>query len=381
MKKLLSIITAAVLSAAIISSCGNAPQNGHKVRIRDEFLSDEVKVKFLNTDTGDTEEVTPKKLDQKDDMQNYECSADPEKFDRMVITSDGDDSIELAFNEYVNGWDVTSNGYVPVSDKPADYAIKNFKYEKTTKTVYIWLPDGYDKSSKTKYSVIYMTDGQNLFDPKINQNGCWNAAESVQAMMSNSKHKAIVVGIDDSTSNRDSELTPDIGNIAEVTDKENFENGTGKYYSDFVYNTVVPYIEKNYNVYTDPEHNALCGSSSGGIECFYIGMEHPDKFGTIGAMSPAFSLYDDETWIKYLKTKDFSKYQPKVYITNGVADELEKFLLPGAKSMKSNLKLSGFPEKNVTVKIYEKGMHNEAYWRALFPEFLTIMFPAEKAEK
>jgi hypothetical protein len=49
--------------------------------------------------------------------------------------------------------------------------------------------------------------------------------------------------------------------------------------------------------------------------------------------------------------------------------------------MKSNLKLSGFPEKNVTVKIYEKGMHNEAYWRALFPEFLTIMFPAEKAEK
>ena len=60
------------------------------------------------------------------------------------------------------------------------------------------------------------------------------------------------------------------------------------------------YINKNYNTYTDKEHTAICGSSSGGLEAFYIGMEHSDKFSSIGALSPAFLLFNENTW----KTED-----------------------------------------------------------------------------
>ena len=85
-------------------------------------------------------------------------------------------------------------------------------------------------------------------------------------------------------------------------------------FCDFVVNTVVPGIEKQYNVYTDPVHNAISGSSLGGMESFYIGMEHPEKFGNIGAMSPSFWMYDDQVWEDYLKQKDFSENAPFVYM-------------------------------------------------------------------
>ncbi len=67
-----------------------------------------------------------------------------------------------------------------------------------------------------------------------------------------------------------------------------------------------------------------------------------------------------------------------MYIYNGGADELEKFLLIGAKSMPENLEKINYPKDKITFKYYEKGMHNEAYWRAVFPEFLKLMFDKDK---
>lgn len=381
MKRVLSCALAIALFVSILCSC-NASRTGRTVTVMDEMLAEKIEVKLLNTENKNSETVTPELKGEEDgEYKEYEFSADTDKYDRMVIVSDGEESIELALNEYVNGWDISSYGVNPIAESRPDYEIKTFKYSKTEKDVYIWTPDDYDGKSKDKYSVIYMTDGQNLFEERATSFGSWGAAESAQNMMQNSGNKVIIVGIDDSTSNRDSELTPDIGDIAEMADKENYENGTGEYFSDFVYKTVVPYIEKNYNVYTDPEHTAICGSSSGGIESFYIGMEHPDKFGTIGALSPAFALYDNSTWVKYLKSKDFSKYQPKIYIYNGNADDLEKLLLTGAESMPENLAKINYPKDKITFKKYDKGMHNEAYWRAVFPEYLKIMFSKEENTK
>lgn len=379
MKRVLSCGLIITMAALLLCSCGSSDKKGHVVTVRDEMLAEEIKVTLKSTTSGESETVTPElKKAEGDEYKDYSLTADTDKYDRMIITSDGSDSIELAVNEYINGWDISSYGVKPLGLSRPDYEIKSFKYSKTEKDIYIWTPDDYDESSKEKYSVIYMTDGQNLFEERATSYGSWAVAESAQNMMQNSGNKVIIVGIDDSTSNRDSELTPDIGDVANVSDKENYENGTGKYFSDFVYNTVVPYIEKNYNVYSDAAHNAICGSSSGGIESFYIGVEHPEKFGTIGALSPAFGLYDDSTWVKYLKTKKFNKAYPKLYIYNGAADDLEKFLLEGAQSMPQNLDKINYPKGKITLKTYDKGQHNEAYWRAVFPEFLKIMFTPEK---
>ena len=383
----LKVIAGCCAAALMLSACASNPQPdkpaspseaaAHTLYVRDDFSSESIEARFFSTETGAQTTVPLKKIAEAKSYNTWSCDADPALYDRVVLTSDGESSVELAFNDYVSGWYLSSFKTVPFTyDDPwiePKFETKLFDYEDDQKPVYIWTPSDYDANAAEPYSVIYMTDGQNLFSPSATHAGCWGVADSVTSMMKLSSNKAIVVGIDDGTSNRDSELTPNLG--SSVVDSYN--GGTGKYFSDFVVNTVVPYIEENYNVAPDPAHNAVCGSSSGGIECFYIGMEHPEKFGTIGALSPAFALYDTATWESYLGEKSFDDDSPFVYIYcgNSEADSLEQFLMEGAQAMPDTLKKLGYPEDKLVFKRCDTALHDESYWRAVFPDFLKYAFP------
>lgn len=385
MKKALCFVIASVMTFVTLCACSEKAENaekpemtGHKLTVYNDFTEEKVTATFLNSATGESEEITAESIDdEKAEGGKYEFYCDSDKYDKVYFTYNDDTTDEVAFNDYVTGWLISSLGVFPLSDEEypdedsfsVDYEIQTFDYGETTKNIYIWTPDNYEKNSDEKYAVVYMTDGQNLFDRWSTSHGCWNVAQSAVSAMHLSDAKLIIVGIDDSSGNRDSELTPNLG---ESTD-EGFNDGTGAYFSDFVYKTVVPYIEENYNVYTDAAHNAVCGSSSGGIESFYIGMEHPDKFGTIGALSPAFMLFTDEAWREYLASKSFEDGYPFVYIYNGDKDDLESMLLVSAESMTENLKAINYPEDKIYTYIYKDGMHNEEYWRQVFPDFLKYM--------
>ena len=385
MKKIICLLLTIVFvfSFAACSSTKNTDSadsaNKHTLYIKDDGKHESIEVTFLSTDTGDSETVEAKKLESDDDAAIFSCEGDTAKFDRVIITySEKGVTPELAFNDYVNGWELGPHEFMPftyegVNDAPT-YKWERFDYENNRKKeIDIWVPEDYDENSEEKYSVIYMTDAGNLFDPSATATGSWGVAEAVRGMMKESANKCIIVGIENPPVFRDEELTPNLGKSTQ----DSYDNGKGIEFCEFVYDVVVPYIEENYNVYTDPAHNAICGSSSGGIECFYIGMEHPEKFGTIGALSPAFGLFDNATWDKYLAEKDFSAGYPFIYIYcgNSSADQLEQFLLKGAQDMPSNLKKIGYPEDKIVVKVYDKGLHKEMYWRAVFPEFLKYMFP------
>lgn len=384
--KLICLLLTAAVFAACLCACGEGttPEpateavtadagSGHDLYIRDT-AGKELSARFFSTESGEEVTVTPEVLDEEGDETVYHCAADTVKYDRVVITSDGRDSEQLAFNDYVSGWELSPGRSLPFTygkeNPEPTFERKTFPYEERTKDILIWTPEDYDASSSDRYSVIYMTDGQNLFLRTATSTGSWAVAESISAMMAQSDHKVIVVGIENADGWRDNELTPDLGEPVE----DNYADGHGAYYSDFVVGTVMPYIEENYNVYTDREHTAMCGSSSGGIESFYIAMEHPEKFGTVGALSPAFGLFGTDTWDKYLSEKDFSAGYPKVYIYNGAGDDLEAWLLAGAQDMPDSLKKIGYPEENITQRYCDEAMHNELYWRVIFPEFLTVMF-------
>lgn len=359
---------------------------GHKIYIRDS-LADKITATFSNTQNDDTETVTLKLLKKGDEYNTYCCSGDTEKYDRvMFVGDDTDKSMSLVFNEYINGYHLKSgssqgNTGIPFvydnEETAPDYETVSLKYNKNVeKKIFIWTPENYDKNDKdTKYSVIYMCDGQNLFDKQSTTYGSWNVAESVNSMMENSENKAIIVGIDNGDGNRDNELTPDLGEIRNSEERlDEFDNGTGEIFSDFIVDTVMPYINRNYNVYTDRENTSVCGSSSGGIEAFYIGMEHPDKISSIGALSPAFSLYDEETWNNYLSKLKFNDNEPLVYIYNGYGDTLESSLMEYAKEMPNFLGKINYPEDKVIFREYKEACHNEHFWRGIFPEFLYYTF-------
>ena len=380
MKRILCLILCVIFAVLILAACGTkkTTQNAQYFYVTDVPTREKLTATFKNTETGDTLEV---EMEKDEDVQVKGCSlfrypADPALYDRVTISTGRTTTEELAFNNYCRAWSLSTGRCYPCSDT-ADYEPKyervTFDYQDRTKDVLIWTPEDYGRNTDIKYSVIYMTDGQNLFDRKATATGSWGVAESVVDMPDGGGEHCIVVGIENLSDHRDDELTPDIGEVRD----ENYKDGHGEYFSDFVVNTVMPYINENYNVYTDREHTHVSGSSSGGIESFYIAMEHPDKFASVGAFSPAFILYDDPTWVKYLGEKDFSAGYPTVYLYcgKGKSDQLEQTLYQGTITMPDNLKKIGYPSDKVITKLYDDGLHNEMYWRAVFPDYLKYAFP------
>ena len=243
------------------------------------------------------------------------------------------------------------------------------------KRIYIWTPEGYNANDKSKkYSVLYMCDGQNLFGQASTLSGYeWECDETVLSMMQNGGDGVIVVGVEaGNTSNlRDHELTPNLGKTAPgVNTYGSYSNGGGKVFSDFVVDTVIPYVEQNYNTNSI---RGIAGSSSGGIEAFYIGIEHMDKFRYIGALSPAFILYEKATWDNYLKTKDFSGDVPRIYFFCGKSadDQLEQMLYTNAVAMEGWLKSHGYPAAKMTTRTDDDATHSEGFWALYFPEALA----------
>lgn len=320
----------------------------------------------------------------------YSATVDTTKFDRVIFNNGTDQTTDTPVTK-------ASSGYFINSKKSADYHSKflagvypygqNGEGKVTTvtmdypdgykKKVYIWTPEGYNANDKTKkYSVLYMCDGQNLFGQATTLSGYeWECDESVLSLMQNGGDGVIVVGVEagNTYARRNHELTPNLGNVVSVAgeDMSTYKNGGGKVFSDFVVDTVIPYVEKNYNT---SSIRGIAGSSSGGIEAFYIGIENMDKFRYIGALSPAFILYDQATWNKYLKTKDFTGSVPRIYFFCGNSDKdmLEQALYPNAVAMEGWIKKLGYPADKMTTVTDADATHSEGFWALYFPEMLSF---------
>ena len=313
----------------------------------------------------------------------YAIDVDCSKFDRIIFSNGTSQTSDNPLTVTNSGYFIQTqqNGkyvagvYPYAQDKEGTLEYVKLEYsEGYEKRITIWTPVGYDANDKTKkYSVLYMTDGQNIFGDKLTLSGYeWEVDETVLSYMQNGGDGIIVVGIDNSNDKRDSELTPDLGDIVPEYNYGGFKNGTGKEYSDFVVNKVIPYVEANYNTNSI---RGIAGSSSGGIESFYIGMEHMDKFDYIGAISPAFLLYSKATWDTYLEKFDFSDSSklPRIYFFNGNSpyDSLEQELYPNAVAMQGWMEAKGYPSELLKTAVDNDARHNEMYWVLYFPEALA----------
>ncbi len=314
----------------------------------------------------------------------YKFTADTSKYDRVIFNNGTGQTTDTPLTVCNSGYFINTfkNGrfiaalYPYGQEKEGTIKQVNLEYSAGyNKRITIWTPVGYDANDKDKkYSVLYMTDGQNLFG---NDENCsqyeWEVDETVLSYMQNGGDGIIVVGIDNANSKRDSELTPDIGDVVPKYNSGGFRNGTGEAYADFVVEKVIPYVDANYNT---NGIRGIAGSSSGGIESFYIGMEHMDKFDYIGAISPAFLLYDKATWGNYLDGLDFTDKTnlPRVYFFNGNSpnDSLEQELYPNAVAMQGWMEAKGYPSKLMTTVTDNDAIHNEMFWAVYFPEALSF---------
>lgn len=158
---------------------------------------------------------------------------------------------------------------------------------KYPRSVIVYLPPGYELNPATRYPVVYMQDGNNLFDPSTAFLGRhWGADEVVdQLVTQNQLRPVIMVGIYN-TPHRMDEYSWYSFRHQGLT-----EGGHGKAYAQFIVKELKPFIDQHYRTRPERIHTAILGSSMGGLISFYTARKYPDVFGHIGMMSP--TLYWD----------------------------------------------------------------------------------------
>jgi len=213
------------------------------------------------------------------------------------------------------------------------------------KDVVVWLPPGY-KNSKERYPVLYMHDGQNVFDPATSFLGIdWQADETADSLI----RQEVITGI----------IIVAISNSPDR--REEYSNTyLGKAYSRFLAYQLKPMIDSLYRTKPSREHAAVIGSSMGGLISFLVAWWHPDVFSMAGCLSPAFG-YDRAILEEVASFKGGTK-SLKLYIDNGTIG-LEENLQPGIEEMIVHLKKLGYEEnKDLNIFIDTGAVHSESAW-------------------
>lgn len=218
--------------------------------------------------------------------------------------------------------------------------------------LWVYLPPGYKKNEK-RYPVLYMHDGQNLFDNATSYSGEWGIDEFLDSINKKNKQEVIVVGIDNGGEFRMSEYNPFAF--------RNFK-AEGKQYVDFLVNTLKPFIDKNYRTLSAKKYTYIAGSSMGGLISLYAIMQYPSVFQAAGIFSPAFWTAPA---MDSLVAKDALKVHAKLFFYAGGKE---------SKAMVSDMKrIERIIQKRSSSKVFEKidpgAHHNEQAWRKYFPLF------------
>lgn len=218
----------------------------------------------------------------------------------------------------------------------------------------IWLPPSYH-TGKKRYPVLYMHDGQNIFAPLASLSGNeWHLDETATELISSGQmNEIIIVGVDN-TSDRRYEYAPTY---------------TGNSYSQFIAETVKPYIDLIYRTLPDSENTATAGASLGGLIAFHLGWEYGNVFSMAGCLSPAF-LVDNSEMTNRVANNSAKIPETEFIIFNGT-EGLDSDLLPDVKKMEELLFTMGV---GVEVKIIEAGNHSESDWAKQSRELLLKFF-------
>jgi len=296
---------------------------------------------------------------------NYAFKFTRGSFDKVETTADGRDisdrifevTADASLDFKIDGWKddyperpkrYTASPQVKIIDTAFNIPQLN-----RTRRIWIYLPKSYASSSKT-YPVLYMHDGQNLFNEQTAYSGEWGVDECLDSLQQITGKECIVVGIDNGGIKRMNEYNP--------YDNEKFGKGEGKQYVDFLANTLKPFIDNKYRTKKGVEYTFVAGSSMGGLISLYALMQYPKVFGGAGVFSPAF-------WVTPQMFDDAEKFvtntAPKIYFYCGGNESAS--MVPDMNKMADIF----YKKTNYIIEkvISSTAQHNEKYWRAEFPKF------------
>jgi len=251
------------------------------------------------------------------------------------------------------------------------------------RNVDVWLPDGY--SANEKYAVVYMHDGQALFDASITWNKqAWEADAVGGKLIAEGKvQKFIIVGIWNNGLKRHSEYFPQKAFNKLTNEQQEFvsksllsegkTNEPFKPYSDnylqFIVTELKPYIDKTFSTKTDAAHTFIAGSSMGGLISMYAICEYPKVFGGAACLSTHWTgIFKADNnpvpavFFDYLRSHLPDPKNHKIYFDHG--DQTLDALYPQfQKQADSIMTEKGFTSKNWMTRFFPGENHSEEAWR------------------
>ena len=254
-------------------------------------------------------------------------------------------------------------------------------------TVWVWLPPGYDAAKGKRFPVLYMHDGQNLFDKKLtNYNQEWQIDEAIPRLVRQGDLRNwIVVGVQSPRSRYRALfpqkifplMTPGFQQrVTSLEDGGPRADFAGDAYLKFMVETVKPRVDRDFRTLKGPEDTAVMGSSMGGLMAFYAMAEYPEVFGQAAAVSMHVALASSseknfdhakaaadaaEAFRKYLATSRMKPGFNRLYIDHGTGT-LDGSYGPYSTALVPVLQAAGWKGSNFMFRTYAGAEHNETAW-------------------
>jgi predicted alpha/beta superfamily hydrolase len=239
-------------------------------------------------------------------------------------------------------------------------------YLEHNRDVTIYLPAGYADSDSRRYPVIYMHDGQNLFEAHraFIPGQHWRLSDAADAAIGARKAAPmIIVGIDNAGAARIDEYTP-------TPDPRHKAGGRADDHARMIIEELKPLIDTTYRTRPDPENTAIGGSSLGGLAALYLALHHNAVFRSAAVMSPSV------WWNNRVILEELDKFRgsrPRIWLDIGGREGRDA--LNDVRALRDRLQERGWD--NFTLRYYEdrRGDHSERAWAARAQRMLEFLFP------
>lgn len=255
----------------------------------------------------------------------------------------------------VLGWeDIGGNPTVSAHVRILD---SNFHIPQLQRNRRVWIcfPPDYFTSAEY-YPVIYMHDGQNVFNSGTSFSGEWRVDESMINELENACTQSIIVAIDNGGAERLNEYAP-------WMNTQYNQGGQGDEYCSFLVNTLKPFIDANYRTLSDRSNTAIMGSSLGALISAYAAFTYPEVYGKVGLFSPAYwfnpGIFD--------LAEDHNNLSGTfIYHVCGT-NEGNGSVLDDQNEMIQRLQNNGYPGDELQSLDWAEGAHSEWFWDREFP--------------
>lgn len=241
------------------------------------------------------------------------------------------------------------------------------QYLEPERTLIVYVPPNYERELERRYPVLYMHDGQNLFDPSTAFGGNeWRLDDTAEELIERGAiEPLIIVGIHNTGEQRIHEYTP--------TADAKLGGGKADLYGKMIVEEVEPFIEKTYRTLPGAENTAMGGSSLGGLVTLHLGLQYSNVFGKLAVLSP--SVWWDNKYILREIEQLPAKPPLKIWLDMGTAEG--GMSLEDTEMLRDAMSAKGWQVgRDLAYSEIEGATHSEIAWAERVGPFLKFLFPA-----